>query len=157
MEGQNDVGDVAELFHLLVNMLGREEQCLGQLSAHAMTHRAREAIAHVGRTAADGLQHQLGDDGAQIVLACGRDALLVVERVVQAHRELLLVQAARRAQIGARSSEAVALVGVEELLDAVVGFDGLLDHLARHLALFGACDELVGFLVDDLLVLGGEV
>ena len=77
--------------------------------------------------------------------------------MVQAHRELLLVQTAGCAQVGAGCGEAVALVGIEELLDAVVGLDGLLDHVARHIALDSAVDKLIGFLVDDLLVLGGEV
>ena len=77
--------------------------------------------------------------------------------MVQAHRELLLVKTARCAEVRAWGGEAIALEVIEELLDAPVSFDGFLDHVAGHLALIGAVDDLVGQLVDALGIFAVEV
>ena len=157
MEGQDNVSIGTQELHLLIDFLRSEEQSLGKLAALAIANGNGEAVAHIGRTAANLLQDDLGDDCTEVIFACRGNASFIVKGMIEAHGELLLIQAARCAQIGARSSETVALRSLQELVDAIPSLDRLLDVLFLHIIDLSVVNELASRFLDRRSIFLGEV
>ena len=76
-----------------------------------------QGVGHIGHVSGKAQLGHHGQRGGDVVLAGGGDAAFVVQLVVQAEGELLVVEPTRGAEVGARDGAAAAVVRIEVFVD----------------------------------------
>ena len=158
VEGQDQIVDILELRKLTSRLLFVKERHLWERNVLAVfLTRNRIGIAHVRRSTTDRLQHNHRDKRSQVVFAGRGNTFLVIQRMIQAHRNLLFVHAPRRANVTAWGGIAIAVIRLHELMDGVTHLDGFFHRFLAHAHFLRVIDELASLPLDFLSVFLGKV